>query len=43
MVVAVDDDGCFIDRITDFVGRYVKEADKDIVETVKVSLRVSLL
>ena len=31
MVVAVDDDGCFTDRIVDFKGRYVKEADKDIV------------
>lgn len=36
MVVAVDDDGCFTDRITDFKGRYVKEADKDIILAVKV-------
>ena len=37
LVVAVDDDGCFTSRITDFSGRYVKDADKDIVEAVKVS------
>ncbi|CAI0420219.1 unnamed protein product [Linum tenue] len=35
LVVAVDDDGCFTDRITDFSGRYVKDADKDIIEAVK--------
>lgn len=35
LVVAVDDDGCFTDRITDFKGRYVKEADKDIILAVK--------
>lgn len=38
MVVAVDDDGCFTEKITDFSGRYVKDADKDIIETVKVRL-----
>ncbi|XP_065865633.1 isoleucine--tRNA ligase, cytoplasmic [Euphorbia lathyris] len=40
LVVAVDDDGCFIERITDFRGRYVKEADKDIIETVKAKGRL---
>jgi isoleucyl-tRNA synthetase len=35
LVVAVDDDGCFTERITDFAGRYVKEADKDIIQAVK--------
>lgn len=36
MIVAVDDDGCFTAKITDFSGQYVKDADKDIVEAVKV-------
>ncbi|KAL7598546.1 hypothetical protein Lser_V15G23401 [Lactuca serriola] len=35
LVMAVDDDGCFTERITDFIGRYVKEADKDIIQAVK--------
>ncbi|KAF8658531.1 hypothetical protein HU200_058988 [Digitaria exilis] len=35
LVVAVDDDGCFIEKISDFKGRYVKEADKDIINAVK--------
>ncbi|CAI9112807.1 OLC1v1013300C1 [Oldenlandia corymbosa var. corymbosa] len=35
LVVAVDDDGCFTERITDFSGRYVKDADKDIIQAVK--------
>lgn len=34
--MAVDDDGHFTDRITDFKGRNVKEADKDIILAVKV-------
>lgn len=33
--MAVDDDGCFTERITDFCHRYVKEADKDIIQAVK--------
>jgi hypothetical protein len=37
LVVAVDDDGCFIEKISDFKGRHVKEADKDIISAVKVS------
>lgn len=35
LVVAVDDDGCFIEKITEFRGRHVKEADKDIISAVK--------
>ncbi|WJZ88088.1 hypothetical protein VitviT2T_007419 [Vitis vinifera] len=35
LIVAVDDDGCFTGRITDFSGRYVKDADKDIIEAIK--------
>ncbi|CAH1424400.1 unnamed protein product [Lactuca virosa] len=35
LIMAVDDDGCFTERITDFSGRYVKEADKDIIQAVK--------
>ncbi|WCJ41408.1 Isoleucine--tRNA ligase cytoplasmic [Euphorbia peplus] len=40
LVVAVDNDGCFIERITDFRGRYVKDADKDIIEAVKAKGRL---
>ncbi|KAL4194516.1 hypothetical protein AMTRI_Chr05g59720 [Amborella trichopoda] len=40
LVVAVDGDGCFIDKITDFKGRYVKDADKDIVAAVKAKGRL---
>ncbi|PSS35874.1 Isoleucine--tRNA ligase [Actinidia chinensis var. chinensis] len=35
LIVAVDDDGCFTGRITDFSGRYIKDADKDIIQVVK--------
>ncbi|XP_052173832.1 isoleucine--tRNA ligase, cytoplasmic [Diospyros lotus] len=35
LIVAVDDDGCFTRKITDFSGRYIKDADKDIVLAVK--------
>ncbi|CAH9122288.1 unnamed protein product [Cuscuta epithymum] len=35
LIVAVDDDGCFTERITDFARRYVKDADKDIIQAVK--------
>ncbi|KAL6555673.1 hypothetical protein OROHE_007345 [Orobanche hederae] len=34
LVVAVDDDGRFTDRIVEFCGRYVKDADKDIIHAV---------
>ncbi|KAL9679523.1 hypothetical protein QQ045_017388 [Rhodiola kirilowii] len=40
LVVAVDDDGRFIEKITDFSGRYVKDADKDIIEVLKKQGRV---
>ncbi|XP_010525919.1 PREDICTED: isoleucine--tRNA ligase, cytoplasmic [Tarenaya hassleriana] len=40
LIVAVDDDGLFIERITHFSGRYVKDADKDIVEAVKAKGRL---
>ncbi|CAI9284406.1 unnamed protein product [Lactuca saligna] len=32
LVMAVDDDGCFTERVIDFIGQYVKEADKDIIQ-----------
>ncbi|XP_076925325.1 isoleucine--tRNA ligase, cytoplasmic-like [Bidens hawaiensis] len=35
LVMPVDDDGCFTERVSDFSGRYVKEADKDIIQAVK--------
>ncbi|XP_058082723.1 isoleucine--tRNA ligase, cytoplasmic isoform X3 [Magnolia sinica] len=35
LVVAVDDDGHFTGKISDFKGRYVKHADKDIITAVK--------
>ncbi|OMO80371.1 Aminoacyl-tRNA synthetase, class Ia [Corchorus capsularis] len=37
---AVDEDGCFTGKITDFSGRYVKDADKDIIEAVKAKGRL---
>ncbi|CAD5327491.1 unnamed protein product [Arabidopsis thaliana] len=40
LVVAVDDDGLFTERITHFSGRYVKDADKDIIEAVKAKGRL---
>ncbi|XP_048329423.1 isoleucine--tRNA ligase, cytoplasmic [Ziziphus jujuba] len=40
LIVAVDDDGCFTEKITDFSGCYVKDADKDIIESVKVKGRL---
>ena len=44
LVVAVDSDGCFTERIIDFKGRYVKDADKDIINAVKARfLNLSLL
>ncbi|KMZ60609.1 Isoleucine--tRNA ligase [Zostera marina] len=35
LIVAVDADGCFTEKITDFAGCYVKNADKDIIKAVK--------
>ncbi|PIA64421.1 hypothetical protein AQUCO_00100120v1 [Aquilegia coerulea] len=40
LIVAVDDDGCFTDKISDFGRRYVKEADKDIINAVKAKGRL---
>ncbi|XVE62096.1 hypothetical protein DITRI_Ditri06bG0092000 [Diplodiscus trichospermus] len=40
LIVPVDDDGCFTGKITDFNGRYVKDADKDIIEAVKAKGRL---
>ncbi|KAL5726224.1 isoleucine--tRNA ligase [Ranunculus cassubicifolius] len=40
LIVAVDDDGCFTKEITDFVGRYVKDADKEIINAVKAKGRL---
>ncbi|KAF7827269.1 isoleucine--tRNA ligase, cytoplasmic [Senna tora] len=40
LTVAVDDDGCFTAKITDFSGRYIKDADKDIVDAVKAKGRL---
>uniref|UniRef100_A0A1J3JXX8 isoleucine--tRNA ligase n=1 Tax=Noccaea caerulescens TaxID=107243 RepID=A0A1J3JXX8_NOCCA len=40
LVVVVDDDGSFTERITHFSGRYVKDADKDIIEAVKAKGRL---
>ncbi|GJN13247.1 hypothetical protein PR202_ga31599 [Eleusine coracana subsp. coracana] len=37
LVVAVDDDGCFTEKVSEFKGRHVKEADKDIISAVKAS------
>ncbi|KAG0483871.1 hypothetical protein HPP92_011955 [Vanilla planifolia] len=38
LVVAVDSDGRFTKKILDFSGRYVKDADKDIINFLKVGL-----
>uniref|UniRef100_A0A2P2LGH9 isoleucine--tRNA ligase n=1 Tax=Rhizophora mucronata TaxID=61149 RepID=A0A2P2LGH9_RHIMU len=40
LIVAVDDDGCFTEKITDFSGTYVKDADKYIIEAVKAKGRL---
>ncbi|KAK8700452.1 hypothetical protein V6N13_018848 [Hibiscus sabdariffa] len=40
LIVAVDEDGCFTGQIADFSGRYVKDADKDIIEAVKAKGRL---
>ncbi|KAH7654805.1 Isoleucine--tRNA ligase protein [Dioscorea alata] len=40
LIVAVDADGCFTERISDFHGRYVKDADKDIINAVKAKGRL---
>ncbi|KAL6501397.1 hypothetical protein OROGR_026530 [Orobanche gracilis] len=40
LTVAVDDDGCFTAKIADFSGRYIKDADKDIMEAIKAKGRL---
>ncbi|KAL6553648.1 hypothetical protein OROGR_007490 [Orobanche gracilis] len=40
LTVAVDDDGCFTAKVADFSGRYIKDADKDIVEAIKAKGRL---
>ncbi|XP_021901406.1 isoleucine--tRNA ligase, cytoplasmic-like [Carica papaya] len=40
LIVAVDDDGLFTGKITDFSSCYVKDADKDIIEAVKAKGRL---
>ena len=37
--MAVDDDGCFTTKISEFSGQYVKDADNDIIEAIKVRFR----
>ncbi|GJX65189.1 isoleucine--tRNA ligase, cytoplasmic-like protein, partial [Tanacetum coccineum] len=41
LVMPVDDDGCFTERITRFSGRYIKDAEKDIIQAVKASINLS--
>ncbi|XLS85072.1 hypothetical protein HN51_035238 [Arachis hypogaea] len=40
LIVAVDNDGSFTEKITDFSGQYIKDADKVIIETVKAKGRL---
>ncbi|XP_042489506.1 isoleucine--tRNA ligase, cytoplasmic-like [Macadamia integrifolia] len=40
LIVAVDDDGSFTDKVSDFRGKYVKDADKDIINAVKAKGRL---
>ncbi|KAF9603367.1 hypothetical protein IFM89_035612 [Coptis chinensis] len=40
LIVAVNDDGCFTEKISDFGGCYVKAADKDIITAVKAKGRL---
>ncbi|GAB2218562.1 hypothetical protein Drorol1_Dr00001789 [Drosera rotundifolia] len=35
LIVAVDDDGCFIEKITDFKGQYIKDANEAIIKEVQ--------
>lgn len=39
----MDGDGNFTEEVTDFKGRYVKEADKDIIAAIKVGCHCSSL
>eukprot|EP01018_Ginkgo_biloba_P031750 Gb_05984 [translate_table: standard] len=40
LLIAVDANGCFIEKIVDFKGRYVKDADKDIISAIKAKGRL---
>ncbi|KAK7253094.1 hypothetical protein RIF29_37526 [Crotalaria pallida] len=40
ITVAVDEDGCFTEKITDFSGCYIKDADKDIIGAIKAKGRL---
>uniref|UniRef100_A0A0D6QWU0 isoleucine--tRNA ligase n=1 Tax=Araucaria cunninghamii TaxID=56994 RepID=A0A0D6QWU0_ARACU len=40
LIVAVDANGCFTEKVVDFKGRYVKNADKDIIAAVKAKGRL---
>ncbi|KAI3931872.1 hypothetical protein MKW98_012282, partial [Papaver atlanticum] len=40
LIVAVDDDGCFTEKVSHFCGRYVKDADKEIINDVKASMKI---
>lgn len=41
-VCPIDDDGCFSAEVADYAGRYVKEADKDIIKAIKDKGRLLL-
>ncbi|PKA47897.1 Valine--tRNA ligase [Apostasia shenzhenica] len=40
LIVAVDSDGRFTEKISDFKGTYVKDADKDIINALKAKNRL---
>ncbi|XP_072969393.1 isoleucine--tRNA ligase, cytoplasmic [Typha angustifolia] len=40
LIVAVDAEGCFTEKIVDFHGRFVKDADKDIINAIRVKGRL---
>lgn len=40
LIVAVNDDGCFTEKVSDFNGQYVKDADKEIIIAVKAKGRL---
>lgn len=40
LIVAIDPDGRFTEKVSDFQGRYVKDSDKDIIHTVKARFTI---
>ncbi|KAI3891051.1 hypothetical protein MKW98_007356 [Papaver atlanticum] len=40
LTIAVNDDGCFTEKVSHFCGRYVNDADKDIFNDVKASMKI---